>query len=180
FGLGFFLVRGASFQNTGFMVDGFPVPLLYHLGAGPAVISSRLVSRLHFYPGGYPATYGRYTAGIVALETAPPPTDRIRGELEVDLFRASALAVVPFDEGRGSIAGAIRRSYFDLLLPLVQPGINLAYTDYQLRADYRVDSRMQLSLFFFGADDVLDQSGAFGAGGVASEGTQTAIGYDFQ
>lgn len=179
FGLGFFLVRGANFQNTGFFVDGFPVPLLYHLGAGPAVISARLVDKLHFYPGGYPSMYGRFSAGIVSLETAPPPTDSIRGELEVDLFRASALAVVPFDNGRGSVAGAVRRSYFELLLPLVQPGLELAYTDYQLRADYRVDPRMSLSLFFFGSDDRLDQSGAFG-GGVASEGTQTGLGYDFQ
>ncbi len=179
FGLGFFLVRGASFQNTGFFVDGFPVPLLYHLGAGPAVISSRLVDQLHFYPGGYPSMYGRYTAGIVALDTAPPPTDSIRGELEVDLFRASALAVVPFDSGRGSVAAAVRRSYFELLLPLVAPGLQLAYTDYQVRADYRVDQRMALSLFFFGSDDRLDQSGAFGSG-VASEGTQTGLGYDFQ
>lgn len=179
FGLGFFLVRGANFQNTGFFVDGFPVPLLYHLGAGPAVISSRLVDQLHFYPGGYPSMYGRYSAGIVALETAPPPTDSVRGELEVDLFRASALAVVPFGEGRGSVAAAFRRSYFELLLPLVQPGLELAYTDYQLRADYRVDPHMALSLFFFGSDDRLDQSGAVGSG-VASEGTQTGLGYDFQ
>jgi TonB family protein len=179
FGLGFFLVRGANFQNTGFLVDGFPVPLLYHLGAGPAVISSRLVSRLDFYPGGYPATYGRFSAGLVSVETAPPPATSIRGELEVDLFRASALAVVPFDNGRGSIAGAVRRSYFELLLPLVQPGLQLAYTDYQLRGDYRVDSRVSMSLFFFGSDDYIDTSGAFGSG-VASEGTQTRIGYDFQ
>lgn len=179
FGLGFFLVRGANFQNTGFFVDGFQVPLLYHLGAGPAVLSSRLVSQIDFYPGGYPAMFGRFSAGIVSVETAPPPTDRIRGELEVDLFRASALLVVPFDGGRGSVAAAFRRSYFELLLPFVAPGVNLAYTDYQLRADYRVDSRMQLSLFFFGSDDVLDQTGGLG-GGVASEGSQTAFGYEFQ
>lgn len=179
FGLGFFLVRGAAFQNTGFFVDGFPVPLLYHLGAGPAVISSRLVSRLHFYPGGYPAAYGRYSAGVIALETAPPPADRIQGELAVDLFRASAMLIVPFDEGRGSVAAAFRRSYYDLLLPLVQEGIDLSYTDYQLRADYRVDRRMELSLFVFGSDDQLDQSGSFG-GGIASEGVQNRIGYDFQ
>ncbi len=179
FGLGFFLVRGANFQNTGFMVDGFPVPLLYHLGAGPAVISSRLVSRLNFYPGGYPAMYGRFTAGLVSLETEPPPTDSIRGEAAVDLFRASALVVVPFDNGKGSVAGAIRRSYYELLLPLVAPGLNLAYTDYQIRGDYRVDSHMGLSLFFFGSDDVLDQTGQLG-GGVASAGSQTAVGYDFQ
>lgn len=179
FGLGFFLVRGANFQNTGFMVDGFPVPLLYHLGAGPAVISSRLVSRLNFYPGGYPAMFGRFSAGLVSVETAPPPADSIRAELEVDLFRASALAVIPYDDGRGTIAGAVRRSYFELLLPLVQPGLNLAYTDYQLRADHRVDQNMSLSLFFFGSDDHLDQTGTFGTG-VASEGIQNFIGYDFQ
>lgn len=179
FGLGFFLVRGAAFQNTGFFVDGFPVPLLYHLGAGPAVISSRLVSRLHFYPGGYPAAYGRYSAGVIALETAPPPTDRIRGELEIDLFRASAMVVVPFDEGRGSVAAAFRRSYYDLLLPLVQDGIDLQYTDYQVRGDYRVNDHMELSLFVFGSDDRLDQTGSFG-GGVASEGVQNSLAYDFQ
>jgi hypothetical protein len=179
FGLGFFLVRGAAFQNTGFFVDGFPVPLLYHLGAGPAVISSRLVSRLDFYPGGYPATFGRYSAGLISVQTAPPQTDRIRGELEVDLFRASALLVIPFDEGRGSIAAAFRRSYYDLLLPLVLSGLDIAYTDYQVRTDYRVNQHMELSLFVFGSDDRLDQTGTFG-GGIASEGTQNRIGYDFQ
>ncbi|HJL20192.1 MAG TPA: TonB-dependent receptor [Sandaracinaceae bacterium LLY-WYZ-13_1] len=179
FGLGFFLVRGAAFQNTGFFVDGFPVPLLYHLGAGPAVISSRFVERLNFYPGGYPARYGRFSAGVIALETAPPPTDSIRGELSVDLFRASALVSVPFEDGRGAVAAAFRRSYYELLLPLVQEGIHLEYTDYQIRADYRPTSRLSLSLFVFGSDDVLDQTGSFG-GGVASEGVQNRLGYDFQ
>ncbi len=179
FGLGFFLVRGASFQNTGFFVDGFPVPLLYHLGAGPAVISNRFVSRLNFYPGGYPATLGRYSAGVIALETSPPPTDSIRGEASIDLFRAEALLVVPFDEGKGSVAAAFRRSYYELLLPLVLEGLHLEYTDYQLRADYRADEHLSLSLFFFGSDDRLDQTGTFG-GGSASEGTSTAFGYNFQ
>ncbi|MBX3270266.1 MAG: TonB-dependent receptor [Sandaracinaceae bacterium] len=179
FGLGFFLVRGANFQNTGFFVDGFPVPLLYHLGAGPAVISNRFVSRLNFYPGGYPVSLGRYSAGVIALETSPPPADSIRGEASIDLFRAEALIVVPFDDGRGSVAAAFRRSYYELLLPLVLEGLHLEYTDYQVRADYRPDSRLSLSLFFFGSDDRLDQSGTFG-GGMASAGTQTSFGYDFQ
>lgn len=179
FGLGFFLVRGQNFQNTGFLVDGFPVPILYHLAAGPAVISSRLVSQLDFYPGGYPAAYGRYSAGVVSVRTAPPPADRVRAELEVDLFRASALAVVPFDEGKGSFAGAIRRSYYELILPLILDGLNISFTDYQLRGDYRADDRLSLSLFFFGSHDALDQSGTFG-GGSASSGTQNRIGYDFQ
>lgn len=178
FGLGFFLVRGANLQNTGFFIDGYPVPILYHFGAGPAVISSRLVTRLRFYPGGYPTSLGRYSAGVVTLETGiPDDVDRFRVEAEVDLLRASLLAIVPFD--RGSVAVAFRRSYYELLLPLIVPGLEISYTDYQLRGEYRVDDRLTVSLFAFGSDDLLDQSGALG-GGTTSEGSNTRVNYNFQ
>jgi hypothetical protein len=159
FGVGFFLVRGASFQNTGFMVDGFQVPLLYHLGAGPAILSSRLVDQLDFYPGGYPVSMGRFTGGVIALRTKPPPTDRLQLELEVDALRASALAIIPLPDARGSVAVAIRRSYFELLLPLITDDVELSYTDYQLRLDYQVTDEIDLALLFFGSRDSLHTRG---------------------
>lgn len=177
FGLGYFLVRGASFENTGFFVDGFPVPLLYHLGAGPAVLSSRLVERLDFYPGGYPASYGRFNAGIVALTTAPPATERPTLELEVDVFRASLLGVLPFPERKGSVAIALRRSYYELILPLIVDGIELSFTDYQLRVDYNLTPRVRTSLFYFGSRDVLDTSDALGES--EGGGSTVSVGYGF-
>lgn len=179
FGLGFFLVRGANFQNTGFFVDGFPVPILYHFGAGPAVISSRLVERLRFYPGGYPVSLGRFSAGIVSIETGEPEAESIHVEGEIDLLRASVLGVLPFDEGRGSIAVAYRRSYYDLLVPLFIQGLYVAYQDYQIRASYRFDDHLTASVFVFGSDDVLDNSGALG-GNATSANSNTSIGYEFQ
>jgi TonB family protein len=178
FGLGFFVVRGASFQNTGFLVDGFPVPLLYHLGAGPAIISSRLVDGLDFYAGGYPLPFGRYNAGVISLSTAPPPTDRFQLEFEVDLLRASALAVTPFDDGKGSVAVAIRRSYYDLLLPLITDDVSVYYADYQLRLDYRLSERLRVSVFFFGSRDALDFSSDQGAGSTTAT-AQTSLAYEF-
>jgi hypothetical protein len=176
FGLGYFLVRGASFQNTGFFVDGFSVPILYHLGAGPAIFSSRLVEQLDFYPGGYPIAYGRYIAGVIALRTAPPPTDRLQLELEVDLLRASALTIVPFGEGEGSVAVAVRRSYYELLLPLVTEDVMLSYADYQVRLDYRLHSRLRMSVFFFGSRDSLETTDETGVG--ATTGSQ-GIGFHY-
>lgn len=155
FNLGFFLVRGASFQNTGFMVDGFQVPLLYHLGAGPAILPARLVDQLDFYPGGYPVSMGRFTAGVIALRTKPPPTDRFQLEFEIDALRASALAVVPLPDARGSVSLSVRRSYFELFLPLITDDVELAYTDYQLRLDYLLTDDVSVSLFFFGSRDSL-------------------------
>jgi TonB family protein len=179
FGLGYFVVRGAAFENTGFFVDGFPVPILYHLGAGPAVISSRLVERLDFYPGGYPVTYGRFNAGIIALRTAPPSIDRFAFETEVDAFRASALVVVPLPERRGKLAAAFRRSYYELILPLLVDGIDLAFTDWQIRLDYRFSRRVRASLFAFGSTDTLDTAQAVGEGETASAAT-TGVEYGFQ
>lgn len=169
FGLGFFVVRGASFENTGFFIDGFPVPLLYHFGAGPAVISSRLVGQLDFFPGGYPLQYGRFSAGVISLETRPPPADRPFLEFSVDVLRASAMAVVPFDHGRGSVAFAVRRSYLELIAPLIVDGVTLQYTDYQVRADYRFNAHSKLSLFVFGSNDTFGRSAASGIGQTAAE-----------
>lgn len=178
FGLGFFVVRGASFQNTGFFVDDYNVPLLYHLGAGPAIIHSRLVDSLDFYPGGYPVSLGRYTAGVIALNTKPPPADRFTLEFELDLLRASALMIVPLPDNRGSIALAFRRSYYDLLLPLITDQVTLSYTDYQLRFDLRLSETVRASLFFFGSRDSLETRGALGGTG-GGEGANTGAHYNF-
>ncbi|KAA0271820.1 MAG: hypothetical protein EDQ89_09555, partial [Acidobacteria bacterium] len=158
----------------------FPIPILYHLGAGPAILHSRLVEQMHFYAGNYPLRYGRFGGGLVALETSAPALRSPMGELSVDAARASVFAAVPFEGGRGVVAAAFRRSYFELILPFIQPGIDLSYTDYQALAQYRVDDRLSLSVFFFGADDRLDQSGQLGDGGFLSEGSRSAASFDLQ
>lgn len=180
FGLGFFLVRGSDFQNTGFLVDGFPVPLLYHLGAGPAILHNRLIQQMDFYSGNYPLRFGRFGGGLVSLETSVPDIRSPLGELSIDAARASVFAAVPFDEQRGGVAASFRRSYFELILPFIQPGIELSYTDYQALAQYRVNDAMSLSLFFFGADDRLDQSGQIGDGGFLSDGSRSGATFDLQ
>lgn len=179
FGIGFFVVRGANFNNTGFFIDGFPVPILYHFGFGPAVIPTDFVERLDFYPGNFPVRYGRFSGGLIGVSTHIPDVRTVRIQAQLDLLRASATVVVPFDGGRGAVAGGFRRSYYELLLPLFVQGLSLQYTDYQLRAQYRWDSGLSASIFVFGSDDTLDQSGAIG-GGVTSEGTNTSIGINFQ
>ena len=180
FGLGFFLVRGSDFQNTGFLVDGFPVPLMYHVGAGPAILSSRFVDRMDFYAGNYPVRYGRYGGGLIALDSSIPDVGSPLGEASLDAARASVLAVVPTEDGRGAVAAAFRRSYFEAILPLVQPGLELSFMDYQVLGEYAPDDRMEVRFFFFGANDNLDQSGQLGDGGFISEGSRSRVSFDLQ
>jgi TonB family protein len=71
-GAPYYYVRGAPPGNIGYFFDDVRVPLLYHIGLGPGVIHPALVDRVDFYPGAYPARYGRFAGGIVAGESAAP------------------------------------------------------------------------------------------------------------
>ena len=153
FGLGYYVVRGANLENTGFFIDGHPALYLYHLVGGPAVIHPEAVGRLRFYPGGYPPEFGRFAGGVIALDIKDPPTDRWHLDVELDVLKASALFTVPFDEGKGTLTASIRRSYFELILPLVVDDVALSYTDYMLRATWEASPAVRLKAMALGAED---------------------------
>lgn len=174
FGLGYYIVRGANFENTGFFIDGHPVLYLYHLFGGPAVVHPELVGDLKFYPGGYPAQYGRYAAGAVTLNTKDPPDDRWHLMIEIDLLKASALFSVPFDDSKGEVTLSFRRSYYDLILPLIQEGLTIAYTDYQARVRYDIAPNLRFRLDILGAEDEVAFSQSEGA---QASGVDLALGF---
>ena len=154
-GLPYFFVRGAPPGNTGYLLDGVRVPLLYHLGFGPSVVHPGLVERVDFYPGGYPARFGRFAGGILAAETKPPGA-RAHGEASVRVFDAGALVESPLDGGRGSLLASGRYSYTAAILSLVAPDTRLEYWDYQARASWRLGERDRASVFVFGSYDYLE------------------------
>jgi hypothetical protein len=149
-----YAVRGANPGNTGFFLDGVRLPALFHFALGPAVIHPYFLEQMEFYPGGYPARFGRYVSGIVAASTAPPKPDRVRGSADVRLFDAGGIVATPWNEGRGAVAVAGRYSYTGLLLSRLSPDYTLRYWDYQVRADHTLGSG-KLTLFSFGSGDLL-------------------------
>ncbi len=155
FGLPYYVVRGGGFENTGLLVDGFGVPLLYHLFSGPAVINPELIGSIDFYPGGFPVEYGRYTAGLIDVGTKDPDRDTWHIIAEVDVFKASLMATVPFDDGKGVIAFGARGSWIGAILTAFAPdtGLNLFYWDYQFRLTYDFDTDTSLTVTVLGAGD---------------------------
>jgi hypothetical protein len=151
-GLPFFFVRGAPPGNNGYYIDGIRIPLLYHVGAGPSVIHPGMVERVDFYPGGYPARYGRFAGGILSGETRRPATE-IHGEGNVRLFDAGALVEAPFADGRGTVLVAGRYSYTAALISLAAPDAVLEYWDYQARATWKLGDKDTIGLFAFGSYD---------------------------
>lgn len=154
--LPFYAIRGANPGNTGFFIDGVRAPALFHFALGPSVIHPFFIQDLQFYPGGYPVGYGRYVSGIVAANTATPPTDRLHVSADVRLFDAGGIAASPFDDGKGTLAVAGRYSYTGLLLSAFSNAYSLDYWDYQVRIQHTLGPG-SLTLFAFGSGDNLQQ-----------------------
>lgn len=163
---GALLVRGSQPQDTSVLIDGVPIPLLYHFAGGPSVVNPSFIDRIDFYPGAYGAKYGRAIAGVVDIGTKPPEPKAVHGNFDVDFLKAGFYVEGPVSKSAnyGSWALAARRSYFDAFLPTIleaarkpgQASIVAAprYWDYQSRYDLTLGAN-KLELVVFGSDDLL-------------------------
>ena len=156
-GLPHFVVRGAMPSSTGYFIDGIGVPFLYHLGIGPSVVSPALVHSIDFFPGPYPAEWGRHVGGVISA-TTPPPAYRWRGEAELRVFDMGAFLEVPIADGRADVFAAGRYSYTAAILSLFTPSTSLSYWDYQAGAGYELSPRDRLRLLVFGSRDYLGET----------------------
>jgi hypothetical protein len=157
-GLPYYFVRGSTPENVGYFIDGIPVPLLFHVGAGPSIIAPALVDSVDLYAGTPPARFGRYAGAVVAGETTEP-AERARADFAARVFDARAFGETPFDRGRGSVMAAARYGYTNLVISLVAPKYRVNYWDYQARVSHRTWGRDTVTLFAFGARDELDYLG---------------------
>jgi TonB family protein len=153
--LPFPVIRGASPSSTGFLIDGTRVPLLFHLLSGPSVIHPEFIDEIQFYPGGAPAPYGGYTAGIIDGRTRRAGGDEHLIDTDVNLLQAGGLVREPIHAIDATATVAARYGYPGFLLSLATNQASLSYWDYQLRLDGGT-KRNGWTLFAFGARDELD------------------------
>lgn len=167
---GALIVRGANPADSAVMMDGVQIPLLYHFGGLTSVVNSEFLSEVKFLPGGFGAQYGRATAGVAEVQSAPLSCDRVRASASVDVLDAELFGCVPV--GRWRVAAAARRSYIDTFLPaLLEAGakegqspvvISPTYFDYQLKAE-TTRARQRFEIFAFGSRDGLEVTRATSA-----------------
>jgi TonB family protein len=153
--LPFPVIRGASPSSTGFLIDGTRVPLLFHLLSGPSVIHPEFIDQIDFYPGGAPAPYGGYTAGIVDGRTARAGRDQHLIDIDANLLQIGGLVREPIKPIDATLTAAGRYGYPGLLLSLATSDASLSYWDYQLRLDGGTKAN-GWTVFAFGARDELD------------------------
>jgi len=163
---GALIVRGSRANDSKVLIDGVPVPLLYHFGAGPSVITPSFIEQINFYPGVYGARYGNAIGGVVDVDTHVPKITRTHGEVKVDMLDSRFYTEMPLgeDSEHGTLTLAARRSYIDAWLPAVlkaatpagegAPKVIPYYWDYQGRYSLAVGAQ-RFEATAFGSNDVM-------------------------
>jgi hypothetical protein len=150
-GLPYFYVRGAPPADTGYFLDGIPLPTLFHIGPGPSYVPPGLLDQVELYPSTAPARFGRYVGGVMVGQTSAP-SEAARGEASVRLFDASALVESPIGNSTTALVAG-RYGYPNLLLSVFAPNLSLGYGDYTLRVIHRMTEADTLSVFAIGGYD---------------------------
>jgi hypothetical protein len=157
-GLPYFYARGAPPADTGYFLDGIPLPTLFHIGPGPSVVPAALLRHVEFFPATAPARYGRFAGGIITADSAGP-SESARGEASLRLFDASAFVESPLDSASTALLAG-RYGYPNLLLAVFAPQLSLSYGDYTFRLTRQLSDADAVSLFAIGSYDTeRDQSG---------------------
>lgn len=156
---GLLIVRGSGPQDTGILIDGIFVPLIYHFGGLKSVIPAELVDSVDFYPGNYSTYYGRYTGGILDLHTRRLDADQVHGSVDVSLIDTSLFIQAPLTDTLRVAAGG-RMSYFGPIIKAAVPedadiSITAApkYSDYQVFANWNPNANHEVRASFFGSAD---------------------------
>ncbi len=163
FAAGTMIIRGASAEDSTYLLDGIEIPIIYHFGGLQTIIPSELIEDVELIPGGFGVEHGRATGGVVELHSRPANAERLRGFAELSFINVGGLIEGPIlREENLSFELGFRRSLVDAVVPLALPDdtrLSFAtlpqYYDGQLRVDWRPNPRHRVSLFAIGSVDRL-------------------------
>jgi len=178
-GIGALIVRGSNPSDSAVFLDGVEIPLLYHFGGLTSVINATFLEEINFYPGGFGARFGRAIAGVVDVKSRDIDCDKWRGTAQWSNLEGHLYSCLKIDDW--TVAGAVRRSFVDLILPYIlqeavprreDEGVLTAtpsYLDYQIKA-HRRSGNHNFDVFAFGSDDRLK---------VVQINSQESLNFDF-
>jgi hypothetical protein len=155
------LLRGSPSSESLVLLNGAPIPLLYHFGGLTSVFNSQLLESVSLYPGNYSARFGRAAGGLVDVRVRDPKADRLHLMLELSAIDSFALVEGPLGS-RTSLALAARRSNVDFFIDALITDDSTAvvaapvYYDYQAILSHRFNDAHQLRVMAYGSYDAFE------------------------
>ncbi|HEX5657366.1 MAG TPA: TonB-dependent receptor [Polyangiales bacterium] len=173
-GVPYVYVRGAPPSSTGYVYDDIPLPQLYHVGFGPAVIHPRATGAVRFQAGVPSARYGRRAGGLLLAE-GTPYDDQFDAEAELRLIDVGGWLQGKLGKGALTLSGRIGYPAAVALargLGVLNSGTRMNYWDGQLRYRYPITRRDQYELVWLGSFDSIHLPGVSSVPGAGATDLQ--------
>ncbi len=136
-------VRGGSPDENLVLYDGATIRNPFHfdmMGGGYwSIFNSRLVEKVEFYAGGFPARYGDRLSSVLLIENRTGNMEKLKGEASISMSDASGTVEVPFAFANGAAMLSARRSYFDVLLKYTDLASEYSVLPYFFDINSKVD-----------------------------------------
>lgn len=155
------IIRGSAPDDTGYLIDGHQVPIIFHFGGFSSVVNTDLLDEIIYLPGGFGSPYGRFNGGFVGVRTRNPKDDGTHGYVFMDIINGGFLLESPLGSGWSfGITG--RRSYIGDVFKLIAKN-NKAF-DFTLAPYFydglatlskKIDENQNVKLTYVGSYDEL-------------------------
>jgi hypothetical protein len=153
-------IRGGSFDQTLFLLDGVPLYHVNHLGNYLSVFETEALKDIKLYKGAFPARYGGRLSSVIDIRTKEGNKYSTKGNFSLGLLSSSILLEGPIVKGKSSYIISFRRFWPDLLtVPIGKlvwdNGIALGYNFYDniVKYNHEFSNKDKIFLSYYGGRD---------------------------
>ncbi|MEM9052124.1 MAG: carboxypeptidase-like regulatory domain-containing protein, partial [Bacteroidota bacterium] len=189
-------IRGSSNDNSFIYWNDIPVYQSSHYFGNISSFIPASIGNLSLFKNYIPSSYGGASAALLILESREIEENQPDLEANLNLTHADVFAAMPFDDGKGEVSVAGRRSFNDLIATPTFNSISnkifegsltedvqteneefeynskLVFTDFNIAGNYQPNSRNEFKFSALRSKSTLDYSSTFDLDEIEERSTQ--------
>ncbi len=153
-------IRGGSYDQSLFLLDGVPLYHVNHLGNYLSVFETEALKDIKLYKGAFPARYGGRLSSVIDIRTKEGNKYSTKGTFSLGLLSTSIMLEGPVVKGKSSYMISFRRFWPDLLIvpigkAVYDNSIALGYNFYDniVKFNHEFSGKDKLFLSYYGGRD---------------------------
>lgn len=113
---GMLYVRGSYPMETIFLLDRVFIAWPYHWGGNMALFNTKLIDRVDFYAGGFPAEAGNALGGVVDVSYKEGNKERFKADIDLSPTTADLQLEGPIKKDKSSYLLSFKRTHYDQVM----------------------------------------------------------------
>jgi len=159
-------VRGGAIDQNLVLFDGAPIYNIGHLFGFFSLFNHTIVREANLIKGAMPTSYGGRLSSVLEVKSQPGNFRSLQGEASLGLIAGNLMVEGPIIKDKLSFIVSGRRTYIDMVSDAVtkhntifNTGIDYFFYDINLRADWRISKKDNLSVSHYSGKDDFSYNG---------------------